>query len=319
LTRRRSAIAAALDAAGGSGARIPLPLGPRIWRDHLLGSDVADARLASAILGQRSTAFIYHGLLALDPETLAWIEANPAVLDAFKKHPGATAVYARSIHVTRGAIVTPGDNATDIWRTIVGADPANPAAFIPKLLASSNGAAAAFYDVVAHLDAPRQRFVLGSSADPKRAERAMRVFQAVIRAPASWRLEDYPFTRADVDAALLFRQVLLDDRGIPVGPSKRILAEAFGEAGWEYEPVDAEWLVTNVLKAGPGEARRRLDTVLFAQRALASERHPVGPGRRGARLHPLSGPDADPGDKRRAECGDVLGRGTRRRRSGGRR
>ena len=269
--RRRSAIATALDAAGESGARIPLPLGPRMWREHLLHADVADARLASTILGQRPAALVYHGLLALDAETLAWIEANPAVLDAFQKHPGATAVYARSVHVRSGAIVTPGDHATDIWRAIVGADPASPAAFIPKLLASRNGAVAAFYDLVAHLDAARQRFVLGSPADPKRAERATRVFEAVIRTPSSWRLDDYPFTRADVDAALLFRQVLLDDRGIAVGPWKRVLTEAFGEGEPAYEPVDAEWLAATVLKASPGAARRRLDTLLFAQRAFGSD------------------------------------------------
>ena len=271
LARRRSAIAAALATAGESGARLPLPLSPRIWRERLLRSDVADARLAAAILCQRETALIYHGLLALDVDTLAWIEANPAVLDAFQKHPGATAVYARSLHVSGGALVTPGDNAADIWRTIVGADPANPAAFIAKLVASRNGAAAAFYDLVAHLDATRQRFVLGSPSDAKRTERATRVFQAVSRAPASWRLEDYPFTRADVDAALVFRQVLLDDRGVAIGPSKRVLAEAFGETSREYAPVDAEWLAATVLKVTPGEARRRLDTLLFAQRALASE------------------------------------------------
>ena len=83
LARRRSAIVRALDAKGESGARIPLPLSPRLWRERLLRSDVADARLASAIFGQRPAALIYHGLLALDAETLAWIEANPAVLDAF--------------------------------------------------------------------------------------------------------------------------------------------------------------------------------------------------------------------------------------------
>jgi hypothetical protein len=274
--RRRNAIATALDAAGESGARIPLPLSPRLWRERLLHSDVADARLAPAILGGRPTALIYHGLLALDPETLAWIEANPAVLDAFQKHPGATAVYARSIHVRSGAIVTPGDNATDIWRAILGADPANPAAFIPRLLSSRSGAVATFYDTVAHLDAARQRFVLGSPADPKRVERAMKVFEAVIRAPSSWRLDDYPFTRADVDAALVFRQIALDDHGIPAGPSKDILAQVFGEGVEGHGPVDAEWVAANVLKASPGTARRRLDTLLFAQRALATDSY-VGP------------------------------------------
>ena len=42
----------------------------------------------------RPAALIYHGLLVLDAEPLAWIEANPAVLDASRKKHGATAVFA---------------------------------------------------------------------------------------------------------------------------------------------------------------------------------------------------------------------------------
>ena len=272
LARRRSAILAALATAGESGARIPLPLSPRMWRERLLRADVADARLASAILGRRPAALIYHGLLALDEETLAWIEANPAVLDVFQKHPGATAVYARSIHVRSGAVVTPGDNAKEIWRAIVGADPANPAAFIPKLLASRNGAAAAFYDLVAHLDAPRQRFVLGSPADPKRADRAMRVFRggqpARPHPGGSRTIPSRGRTSMPRWCSGRFCSTSAASRSVP---RSDVLAEAFGEAGWDYGPVDAEWLAANVLKAAPGEARRRLDTLLFAQRGLASE------------------------------------------------
>ena len=269
--KRRRAIAVALDAAGDSGARIPLPLSPQIWRDHLLGSNIPDARLASAILGRRSTALIYHGLLAVDRETLAWIEATPAVLDAFKKHPGATAVYLRSIRVRNGAVVTPGQDAGEVWRGIVGADPANAAAFVPRLLAWRYGAVAAFYDALAHVDAVRQRFVLGAPGDTRRGERAMRVFEAAVRTPSSWRLDDYPFIRPDVDLALALREMAFDGRGVPVGPSKDIWSRVFGERPTDSAPIDAEWVAASVLKPNPGMARRRLDTLLFAQRALGGE------------------------------------------------
>jgi len=269
---RRTTLTRALGAGGESGDRVPLPLSPRVWREHVLRADVPDASLASAILGRRATALLYHGLAALDAETLAWIEANPATLDALLKHPGATAVYARSIHVRHGAVVTPGEEAAGIWAAIVGADPANPAAFIPKLLAARYGAVAAFYDAVAHLDAPRQRFLLGAPAEPRRRERAQKLFETAMREPFSWRLDDYPFVRADVDVALLFRQIALDDRGQPAGPSSRSLwARVFGDGDRTEGPVDAEWLAANLLKRAPGVARRRLDTFLFAQRALASD------------------------------------------------
>lgn len=271
--RRRAAIARALDAAGESGDRMPLPLSPRIWREHVLRADVPDARLAATILGRRATALLYHGLLALDAETLAWIEANPAVLDAFLKNPAAAAVYARSIHIRNGAVVTPGDEAAGIWTAIIGADPANPASFIPKLLASRYGLAAAFYDAVAHLDAARQRFLLGAPATPQRRERALKLFETASRERWPWRLDDYPFLRPDVDAALLFRQVTFDDRGIPTGPSsRRLWARVFGDADRTDGAIDAEWLAAKLLlKRAQGVARLRLDTFLFAQRALASD------------------------------------------------
>jgi hypothetical protein len=272
MVRRRAAIAKALDSDGDSGDRVPLPLSPGIWRRHVLRAEVSDARLASAILGRRTTALLYHGVLALDPETLAWIEANPAVLDTFLKHPGATAVYARSIHIRNGAVVTPGDETAGVWAGIVGADPADPASFIAKLLASRYGSVAEFYDAVAHLDAPRQRFLLGVPADPQRRQRARKLFETATRELLPLRLDDYPFGRPDVDVAVLFRQVALDDRGLLVGPSsRRLWARVFGSGDTTDGAIDAEWLAANVLRRASGVARRRLDTLLFAQRALASD------------------------------------------------
>jgi hypothetical protein len=272
VVRRRTAIAKALDSDGDSGDRMPLPLSPGIWRRHVLRAEVPDARLASAILGRRTTALLYHGVLALDPETLAWIEANPAILDTFLKHPGAAAVYARSIHIRNGAVVTPGDETAGIWTGIVGADPANPASFIAKLLAARDGMVAAFYDAVAHLDATRQRFLLGAPGDPQRRERARKLFEAAMRELSPWHLDDYPFVRPDVDVAVLFRQVALDNRGIPAGPSsRRLWARVFGETDNTNGAIDAEWLAANLLKRAPGVTRRRLDTFLFAQRALSSD------------------------------------------------
>lgn len=267
----RAAVLRVLERRGDSGERVPLPLSPRIWRAHVLRAQEPDDRLAAEILGHRPTALLYYGLLALDTATLAWIEANPGVLEALQKQPGTTAAFARSIHIRDGAILTPGDDAKGVWEAIVGADPRDPASFIAKLFASRDGRVAAFYDAVAHLDAAHQRFALGAPADPHRLARARRVLDAVTRASPPWRLEDHPFARQDVDVSLLFRRVALDERGIPVGPSRRTWAQVFGEGRAADEAVDAEWLAANVLKPGVGTPRRRLDTVMFAQRALASD------------------------------------------------
>jgi hypothetical protein len=268
---RRAAIRRVLATRGSSGDRLPLPLNPLTWRKHLLGADVADDRLAAAIFSRRATALLYHGLFALDPPTLEWMDANPSVLDTLLKHPGITATLARSIHVRNGSIVTPGEDASGVWKAIVGADPRDPEAFIARLITSREGNVAAFYDAVTHLDAARQRFALGLATDVNRIGRVRRLLDAATPELPAARLEDYPFMRLDVDVSLLFRRLGLDARGVAIGPSKRVWAGVFGEAKDLDGAIDAAWLATAILKPGGAAARRRLDTFCFAQRALASD------------------------------------------------
>ena len=264
------AIKKALDRVGSRG-RLPLPLTPATWRTHVLRAEVPGDRLASVILGTRPTALLYHGLLALDPPTLAWLEANPAVLDPLLKHPGATAAFARSIHVRGGAVVTPGEDANAVWQAIVGADPGNAVSFVSSLVTARAGRVAAFYDAVAHLDAAHQRFVIGAPGQANRVDRARELAGAVTHDMSRWRLEEYPFVRADLDAPLLFRQVALDERGVPLGPPQRAWAKAFNGAPDADAPVDAQWLVEHVLKGEGVTSRRRFEAFRFAQRVLPSE------------------------------------------------
>jgi hypothetical protein len=273
LSGRRAAVVAALERTGSGGDFLPLPLSPRTWRSHILGVEVANKGLAAAIFSRRATALVYHGLFALDPPTLAWIDANPSVLGTLLKHPGITATYARSIYVRNGAIVTPGENADAVWKEIVGADPRDPEAFIAKLIGSREGRLAVFYDAVTHLDAPRRRFALGLASDPNRIGRLQRLIDVGTRDTPGSALEIYPFMRPNVDLALLFRQLTLDSRDLPRGPSKHVWTEAFGEAlslSDSSGPADAAWLAGLILKPG-GAAPGRRDTYRFAQRVFASD------------------------------------------------
>lgn len=265
----RDAVIRALNSGGSVRGRLPLPLTAATWRTHVLQESVPDERLAAAIFGNRATALLYFGLMGMDPATLAWIDANPGVLDAMVAHPGATAGFARSIHVRDGKVVTPGEHADDVWLQLVDADPRLPATFIPKLLAARNGRTAVFYDTIAHLDAAHQRFAIGAAADADRIARARRLLDAAARESPSWRVDDRPFTRSDVDAAGLLRLVAVDESGVFTGPSsRRLWARVFGVREGGDGRVDAPWLAGAILDAG-GSARRRLDTLLFAQRALA--------------------------------------------------
>ena len=263
----RAALARAL-AQRGAGDLVPLPLTPRMWTEHVLREDVPEDRLAATIFSRRSSALLYHGLFGMDRETLKWIERNPAALRALAAHPGAAAVFAGAIRIRDNAIATPGEDAGGVWAALVGVDPAQPAAFIERLLSSNGGALAAFYDTVARLDRARQGFAIGRGGDPARVDLARKVFAATVR-PAGWTIEDRPFLRHDVDLLVMLRAVALDGRGVPHPPASRALwATVFG-SGYDGEtPVDAAWLARHMLDSNSGASRRRLDAFRFAQRAL---------------------------------------------------
>ena len=177
--RTRAAIAGVLQRDGPAAAHLPLPLSPKTWTARVLDARIADIRLASAIFASRRAALLYHGLMAVDPATLATIDANAALLDTLARHSAVTAVYARSLCIRQGRVVTPGDAADDLWAAIVGADPRTPAAFVAKLWSARSGRVAGFYDAIAHLDPAHQAFAIGRATDPDRIARARNLLDAI--------------------------------------------------------------------------------------------------------------------------------------------
>ena len=268
--RVRAAIARVLQRDGAPLAQLPLPLSPKTWTGRVLDARIADGRLAAAIFGSRPAALLYHGLMGIDPATLAWIESNPALLDTLSKHPAVTAVYARSLRIRNGRVVTPGDAADDLWAGLVGADPRAPAAFVAKLWSARSGRLAGFYDAVAHLDPPHQAFAIGRPADPDRIARARSLVDAVTMVEPQWRLTEHPFRRPDVDAAVLLRTIRVTAAGELAAPAARdVWSRVFGGLA-ERGAIDPAWLARKILEAGDSVARQRLDTLLFAQRALGA-------------------------------------------------
>ena len=266
----RAAVAGVLGRAGPDRETLPLPLSPKLWTDRILRAPVAAGRLAPAIFGARRAALMHHALMGVEPATLEWIESNPAFLDVLLEHPGVSAVYARSIRIRDGRVVTPGEAAGDVWAAVVGADPAQPAKFVEALFAARGGRLAGLYDAVAHIDAPHQAFAIGKAGDAGRVGRAQRLLDAVTRLEPRWRVEAHPFMRANVDAAVLLRTVRVTADGDLAAPAWRnVWSKVFGGAR-ERGPVDAAWLAEKILEGGDSAAREHLDAFLFGQRALAS-------------------------------------------------
>jgi hypothetical protein len=272
----------------GKGEEVPLPLDASIWRETLLGRQVADADLIEAILSERTSALLYHGLFGLDDDTLAWLGAERDTLRVLARHAGAFSAFGTSVRVQAGKVIVPGGtDAEPIWQSIIGADPAKPAAFIRRLFDDEAGYRIWFYDSMSQLDPARLRFALGLALPPAtRVDRARALLEIFEHSGTEWRPEVQPFTRRPLDPALTLSIVSMNGDGTLAGPPHRAFWDrVFADGGvtpsgvtreqatnGDANPIDAAWLVGRVHRAPFDIGRRRLDTFLFGQRVFADHR-----------------------------------------------
>ncbi len=270
------------------GKAVPLPLDASIWRETLLGRPVADQNLIEAILSDRTSALLYHGLFALDDDTLAWLGPERDTLRVLARHPGAFSAFGSRLRVQAGKVIVPGGpEAEPIWQAIIGADPGKPAAFIRRLFDDEAGYRIWFYDSLAQLDPPRLRFALGLSLPPAtRIERVRALLDLFEHSGTEWRPEVQPFTRRPLDPALTLATVLVDSEGTLTGPSQRAFWDRVFADGsitsdgamneratnGDANPIDAAWLVGRVHRSPFDIGRRRLETFHFGQRLFGGRR-----------------------------------------------
>jgi hypothetical protein len=277
-----------LAAQAKGGETVPLPLDPSIWRDTLLQRQVPDDQIIGAILSDRSTALLYHGLAGLDDETLAWLGPERDTLRQLLRHAGSFAAFGPDVRVRAGRVVVPGGpDAEPVWQAIIGADPARPAAFVQRLFGDDSGRRAWFYDALAQLDDARRRFALGATLPAaSRMDRIRALLDVFEEAGEEWHAELQPFSRRPLDPALTLALVEVTPEGALVGPVQRGLWErvfvddngpetvtmprTFSAA--ENAPIDAAWLTARIHDVPVDVGRRRLESFLFAQRVFREAR-----------------------------------------------
>ena len=266
------------------GETVPLPLDASIWRETLLQRQVPDNQIIGAILSDRNTALLYHGLAGLDDETLAWLGPERETLRHLMRHAGAFAVFGPSVRVRAGRIVVPGGTeAEPMWQTIIGADPARPSAFVRRLFGDESGLLAWFYDAIANLDEPRQRFATSAALPtPARIERVRALLDVFEHAGSEWQPEKQPFSRRPFDPGLTLDVMRINPDGTLTGPNQRgvwervFVDDASGRpltrprepSAFDPAPVDAAWLLSRLHRVPVDVGRRRLETFLFAQRVF---------------------------------------------------
>ena len=287
--RRRAILDASLQRpAASNGDLVPLPLDPSVWRETLLQRNVPATELAGAIFSERSTALLYHGLAALDDEALAWVGPERETLVHLRRNAAVFAAFGRSVSVRAGRVAVPGGaNAEAAWAAIVGADPANPAAFVQRLI-RGDGRLAWFYDTVMHLEPSQRALLLARDKQPlERLRELLALFESV---SPEWEVQQRPFVRPALDPALVLSLIMADDRGLRGPPARSLWTAVFSDARTlmptpgtadlaattDTAPVDPAWLARRFSQAPAAAARRRLETFLFAQRVFADHRRSDG-------------------------------------------
>ena len=278
----------ALMQSGDPGETAPLPLDPSIWRETILKRDVPDAGLFAAILSDRQTALLYHGLSALDDETLGWLASERGVIERLLERAGTFATGASGLRVKLGRVVVPGGSEADpIWERLVGAPPSRPADFVRRLFSGRKGGLVFLFVTVAHLDEPQRQFALAHNLAPSRRVDHARALAGVFeRTLGELRFADRPFARHPVDPALTLSTVMFTPDGRPSGPTEKWLWETVLRGDERTEPkfeevsadrvpgsldpaqIDAAWLTSRIHADGAASARRRLHAFLFAQRVF---------------------------------------------------
>jgi hypothetical protein len=250
-------------------ARLPVPL-PAYWRGNQ-----RDAPLTlAAIVRDRPTALLYTGLMALDDETLVWLDQHRRVVDRLRDRAPVFAAFARSIRIRGSAVDVPGGNgAARAWQTLIGQPPSMPEAFLDALTADADGGRLHFFDAVMYAPATTQAAIVERAI--ARPASLTAIFQAFHGATIGWVVERQPFARPLQDPAWALALVDLHGDSLS-GPGwlPAVLVRASARDAWPSTPKalpstlpsgDVEW-VARWLFDRPDDMLARVRLLRFAQR-----------------------------------------------------
>ena len=163
--------------------------------------------LLDTILTEPSIARLYWGLSRLDPDTSQSLKQSVG-LAKLLPHAAVLDFYGRELCIRNGVVTVPGGQAAiESWKELVGADPASPANFVPKLLARDRGWLAAYFDVLSRVGGKQQEYFTD--------RRRLRFFYSGLRAPDP----SVPATRGSFRPAplllLLVTRLQFDPSGEP--------------------------------------------------------------------------------------------------------
>jgi len=190
--------------------RVPVLFSEREWINAGKKNHRDSKELVDAILSDHSIARLYWALSKMDPETRNYLQHSFGI-GGLVPYGALLDFYGSHICIRRGRVLLPGGSEADsTWEDLVGASPATPADFIPRLLSKDKGWLVAYFDVLASVSR-RQEVYFTKAGRMQRFFSAMRTptpstsATAGVFRPAPWLL-------------LLVSQTQWDSQGEPLVP-----------------------------------------------------------------------------------------------------
>jgi len=267
---------------------LPSPLPHDVWESAIFERSIPPRSLFSAIARDRRASLLFYGLLSMSPETRAFLAKDrQLVRRLYRDVPGPVAAFGGSFRIGEdGRVVVPGGaEAVDLWEALAGErlEPADQ--FAHAIFSRSDGRLAYLFDTIAHLDAPHQRFALGTWIKDRgvRLERFRALYRAFAEIDPAWKTLERPFARPLNDPSTMVALVAVGPLGEPAAPVYRrfwdraLTGIDVPSAGtrelkdvFEDGVVDAAWIAEHVLQGLSPERQARLGCFAFGQRALGS-------------------------------------------------
>jgi hypothetical protein len=178
--------------------------------------------LLDTILNDPMVARLYWALSRIEPETAGFLRQSIG-LQKLVPYAAVLDFYGRALCISGGKVNVPGGTAAEsAWSDLVGANPSNPAAFVPRLLAKDKGWLAAYFDVLSRASRGQQAYFTAPN-------RLKFFYAALLSADTSEKPTRGTF-RPTPEMLLLVSRLPFDSSGEPLVPGgleswKHILAE----------------------------------------------------------------------------------------------
>ncbi len=184
--------------------QVPVVYGPEYW---LSIEKKEKGEFIDVFMGDPLLCRLYLGFAKLDDVTSA--ELKKAVpIQRLRAFAHVMDFFGGMMTIRNGKVPVPGGEKSEaVWTELIGAQPAQGAQFLDKLIAKDDGWVASYFDSLARIEGPVQAYL----TEPERMKRFYSALRGKVTSPGPAR----PVFRSNTDLMLLTTRLRLEANGQP--------------------------------------------------------------------------------------------------------